>query len=468
MLHRRDALLRLGSAAIGGLTLPKLLSAETAVGAASRDPVVGSGTAKSCILLYLWGGPPQMDMWDPKPFAPEGIRSLFEPIATNVPGIEFTDQLPLMARHADKMAVVRSYTHPSNTHEVGVYHTLTGKINNTLAVPRNRRNRNDFPNMGSIVSRFSPASVMPASVTIPKPIGHDGVVYTGTYAGFLGPRFDPVEIAPPGEVAEGAPHSMELPPSLDVGRLQARRGLLSLLDEADAMGQSGAFATGPGTAGLDRSREQAFSLLTAPETKGAFSLDAESDALRDRYGRNEYGESFLLARRLVEAGTRLVTMVWYYVCPDGNVANVWDNHGGTGSLGGATGYDMLKADYCLPPLDKAHSALLEDLQERGLLDETLVVMLGEFGRTPKINATVGRDHWGPCQSIVLAGGGIQGGQVYGASDATAAWPSRDPVSPEDLIATVYHAMGLPPETMIHDQQSRPHRISEGHVLHTLF
>jgi hypothetical protein len=373
-----------------------------------------------------------------------------------------------MARHADKMAVIRSYTHPSNTHEVGVYHTLTGKIDNTLAVPRNQRNRNDFPNMGSVVSRFSPTSVMPASVTIPKPIGHDGVVYTGTYAGFLGARFDPVEIEPPGEVTEGAPHSMELPPSLDVGRLQARRGLLSLLDEADAMGQAGAFTVARGSTGLDRSREQAFSLLTAPETKGAFSLDAESDAMRDRYGRNEYGESILLARRLVEAGTRLVTMIWYYVAADGNVLNVWDNHGGTPSLNSVTGYDMLKADYCLPPLDRAYSALLEDLQDRGLLDETLVVMLGEFGRTPKINATVGRDHWGPCQSIVLAGGGIRGGQVHGASDATAAWPAKDAVTPEDLIATVYHTMGLPPETLIRDPQGRPHRLSEGQVLHGLF
>jgi arylsulfatase A-like enzyme len=161
-------------------------------------------------------------------------------------------------------------------------------------------------------------------------------------------------------------------------------------------------------------------------------------------------------------------MVWYYICPDGNVANVWDNHGGTGSLGGLTGYEMLKANYCLPPLDLAYTALLEDLTQRGLLDDTLVVMVGEFGRTPKINPQQGRDHWGACQSIVLAGGGIRGGQVYGASDAIAAYPTQNPMTPEDLTATVYHAMGLEPETLIRDSLDRPHRLSEGRVVHELF
>ncbi len=481
MLHRRDALIRLGQAGIGALSLPSLLHAES-----QGAPLAGSGSAKSCILIYLWGGPPQMDMWDPKPDAPDGIRSQFGTISTNVPGIQFTDQLPRMAQHADRMCVIRSFTHPSNQHEVGVYHTLTGKVNNTLAVPRNRRNRRDFPNMGSVVARFSPPSVMPASVTVPRPIGHDGVVYTGTYAGFLGPKYDPLELQAPGEVEGPPPHSMELPPSLDVGRLQARRGLLTLLeDEERAVGRIynpsvlasssrgdgrignpsyDPFTRAANRSGLDRFREQAFAMLTSSEAKAAFDLTREPDHIRDRYGRNEYGESILLARRLIEAGTRLVTMVWYYICPDGNVANVWDNHGGTGSLGSITGYEMLKREYCLPPLDLAYSALLEDLAQRGLLDETLVVMLGEFGRTPQINKDGGRDHWGPCQSIVLAGGGVKGGMVHGASDRIAAYPTRDPVSPEDLIATVYETMGLPPETLIRDEVGRPQRISEGEVV----
>jgi hypothetical protein len=460
MLHRRDAMVRLGQVGLGAMTLPSLLAAERASAqgnALRRTP----GKAKSTILVYLWGGPPQQDMWDLKPEAPEGIRSLFSPIDTSVPGIQICDQLPQVARHADKLAICRAMTHPSNTHEVGVYHTLTGKINNTLAVPRNARARSDFPNAGAIVSRFSPPSSMPGSVTIPRPIGHDGVTYTGTYAGFLGPRYDPMELQAPGEVSDPAPHNFALPEGLDTARLQARFGLLDLIERQDRAMQRPA-------GGVDDFREQAFRMVTAPETKRAFDLELEPAQLRDRYGRNEYGESFLLARRLVEAGVRLVTIVWYYICSDGNVANVWDNHGGTGSLGNLSGYDMLKADYCLPPLDQGFSALLEDLGQRGLLDETLISMFGEFGRTPKINGAGGRDHWGPCQSAVFAGGGIRGGQVYGSSDAHAAYPKSKPVAPEDVLATLYYAMGLPPETEIYDRQDRPHRISDGRPIVELF
>jgi hypothetical protein len=307
---------------------------------------------------------------------------------------------------------------------------------------------------------------MPASVTIPRPIGHDGVIYTGTYAGFLGAQHDPLELKSPGEVNAPPPHSLDLLEGMDASRLQARFGLLKALEQYDRLVQK----QGPprGAQGLDQFREQAFRMLLSSEARGAFDLARESDQLRDHYGRNEYGESFLLARRLVESGVRLVTVVWYYICPDGNVANVWDNHGGTGSLGGISGYQMLKEKYCLPPLDRAYAALLEDLKARGLLDETLVVMLGEFGRTPKINKAAGRDHWGACQSVVLAGGGIRGGQVYGSSDQHAAYPKTNPVSPEDLIATMYHALGIPADSLIHDREYRPHRISEGRPLVELF
>ncbi|MGH9175276.1 MAG: DUF1501 domain-containing protein, partial [Vicinamibacterales bacterium] len=388
---------------LGGLTLPGLLRANQARGGRTDS---ATATAKSVILLYLWGGPPQQDMWDMKPDAPDGIKSPFRPIATAVPGIEISDQLPLMARHTDKMAIVRSFTHESNQHEVGVYHTLAGKVNTSLVVPRNQRGRQDFPNLAGIVSYFTPPGVMPTSVTIPRPIGHDGVTYTGTHAGFLGPRYDPMEFQTPGEVSGPPPHSLELPAGLNAARLQARRGLLRVIEDHDRAMQGR-----DDSAGYDRFREQAFRMLTAPEAKGAFDLQREPPPLRDRYGRNEYGESFLLARRLVEAGVRLVTVTWYYIAKDGNVLNVWDNHGGTASLDKISGYDMLKADYCLPSLDRAYAALIADLSDRGLLDETLVVMLGEFGRTPKINPQAGRDHWGPCQSIVLAGGGVRGGQV---------------------------------------------------------
>jgi len=452
-LNRRDAMIRLGQVGAGALTLPGLLTQQAS---ARTTP----GRAKSCILVYLWGGPPQQDMWDMKPEAPEGIRSLFRPIATSVPGMQISDQLPLTAQHADKMAIIRSLTHPSNEHEVGVYHTLSGKINNALRVPRNARSRRDFPNISGIVSRFTSAAGLPASVTIPRPIGHDGVVYAGTHAGFLGPRHDPMEVKPPGEVREAAPHSLEMPQEMSEPRLLARMGLLNQLDVYDRRMQT--------TGGLGAFREQAFRMLTSPHAKEAFRLEREPDRLRDRYGRNEYGECFLLARRLVEAGVRLVTITWYYICPDGNVANVWDNHGGTGSLGSLTGYEMLRQPYCLPSLDLGYSALLQDLSERGLLDDTMVAMFGEFGRTPRINRTGGRDHWGACQSAVLAGGGIRGGQIYGASDAQAAYPRAQPVAPEDLHATMYYALGISPDSEIQDRDGRLMTITTGSPLTTLF
>jgi hypothetical protein len=466
MLHRRDAMIRLGQVGLGSLTLPGLLAAQETSARSRARPTEKTkrGSAKSCILVYLWGGPPQQETFDVKPDAPDGIRSQFPATHSVVPGIQICDQLPQIAKQTDKMAIIRSYTHPSNQHEVGVYHTLTGQINNTLAVPRNKRNRRDFPSMGSVVSYLTPPGDLPASVTIPRPIGHDGVIYTGTYAGFLGPQHDPLELQAPAEVQERAAHGLELPQGWDAHRLQSRVGLLKTLEEYDRLNQGGAHRV----QGLSKFREQAFRMLTSSAAKDAFDLNKENDKTRDRYGRNEYGEGFLLARRLVEAGARLVTLVWYYVCKDGNVANVWDNHGGTGSLGGITGLAMLKEKYCLPPLDQGYSALLEDLSTRGELDETLVAMLGEFGRTPKINSAAGRDHWGPCQSVVLAGGGIRGGQVYGASDKSAAYPTDKPVKPEDFIATVYHALGISPEAMLYDQQNRPHRACAGEPIVELF
>jgi hypothetical protein len=209
-------------------------------------------------------------------------------------------------------------------------------------------------------------------------------------------------------------------------------------------------------------------MLTSSSARRAFDLDLEPAAVRDRYGRNEYGESFLLARRLVEAGVRLVSLVWMYVTPAGAVANVWDNHGGTGALGGVTGYAMLKEKYCLPPLDQGLSALLEDLDQRGLLGETLVTAVGEFGRTPKINASQGRDHWGKCQTALFAGGGVRGGQVYGATDAQAAYVKDRPVSPEDYLATLYHGLGLSPESEVHDRAGRPYRACDGQPIAALF
>jgi len=457
MFHRRDAMIRLGQVGLGSLSLPGLLQAEQ-----TRDRALpGRGpSAKSCILIYLWGGPPQQDMWDMKPLAAEGIRSHFQPIPTVVPGIDVCEHMPLFARHTDKTAIIRSLTHDSNNHEPSVYRTLTGRINNTLVVPRNQRNRNDFPNVGSVVSYFTPMGAMPASVTIPRPIGHDGSTYAGTYAGFLGGRYDPMEVAAAEETNEKPTHSIALPPEIHEPRLLARRGLLNVIEETDRRYQSVKSARG-----MDSYREQAFGMLASPVAKRAFNLELEDPRTRDRYGRNEYGESILLARRLVESGVRLVTISWMYIQKNGNVANVWDNHG---PFEGLTGTGMLNAYYCLPSLDQGFAALMDDLKSRGLLDETLVAMWGEFGRTPKLNPHQGRDHWGACQSAVFAGGGIRGGQVYGSSDKDAAYPTSNPVSPEDMLATVYHALGLPDDGELRDPLNRPHHLVDGRPLVELF
>lgn len=457
MWNRRDAMLRLGQVGLGALSLPALM--ERRVAARSVAP---RATADSCIYIFLWGGPPQQDLWDLKPDAPQGIRSPFLPIKTTAPGIQICDQMPLLARQMDKVAVVRSLSHGSNNHEPSVYHMLTGRQNPTLVVPRNARTRRDFPNFASVVSHFQPSSAMPNCVTIPRPIGHDGVTYSGTHAGFLGPRCDPFEkVAAPGS-REAAVHPTVMLPDLDTTRLQARHGLRQLLEAQDHRLQS------RGTRDLDEFREQALRMVTSPAVRRAFDLSTESPRLRDRYGRNEYGESFLLARRLVEAGVKVVSLIWMYIMPNGNVANVWDNHGGTAGLGGISGYAMLKEKYCIPPLDLGLSALLEDLSDRGLLNRTLVAAAGEFGRTPKINPQQGRDHWGMVQSALLAGGGIRGGQVYGASDKIAAYPKENPVSPEDFLATIYHALGLAPDQEILDRESRPHRLVDGQPVLPLF
>lgn len=460
MIHRREALIRLGRIGLGPLTLPGLVRAERSGNVSSR------ARAKSCILLFLWGGPSQPDMWDMKPEAPEGIRSAFGTIETAVPGIWVSDQMPLSAQIADKYAIIRSMSHGSNNHEPSVYHTLTGRKNPTLVVPANARKRSDFPGVGAVVSAFSESRGLPTSVTIPQPVGHDGFNYAGTYAGFLGPRFDPMELrqAAPGSNKSEGDHALNLPDDLDAARIVARQGLLSRIDSLDRRMQTVA-----ASAGLDAAREQAHRLIASPEARRAFEIEREDPRIRDRYGRNDYGSSFLLARRLVEAGVRLVTVTWLYFVPqNGRILNVWDTHGGTPDLGNASGFDMLKADYGIPPFDRAYSALIDDLSVRGLLDETLVVTVGEFGRTPRINPQKGREHWGMCYSALLAGGGVRGGQVYGASDKVGAFPRENPVAPEDLLATIYRALGIDPAAEIRDREQRPFRISEGTPVEALF
>lgn len=461
---RREALLSLGQAGLGALTLPKLLAAEQAF-AVPGEGLARPGRrqrAKSCIFLFLWGGPPQQDMWDLKPEAPSGIRSLFQPISTTVPGIEIGDGLPRIAQQADKLALVRSMSHPSNDHEVSIYRSLTGQVDESVAVPNHFRRRTHFPSVGACVSRFSPPGILPTSVTLPGPVWFSGVSFAGTHSGFLGQAYDPFEFqrAPrpdlkqPDELAQDDASSL---------RTAGRRRLLNAIEEHDQRLQ-----TNRELGGFDAVRQRAFGLLASPRAKQALDLEQEDVRRRERYGRHIYGESFLLAARLVEAGVRLVTVNWMHFPPQGGTINPWDNHGGSALLGNLGGYALLKQPYCLPSLDEAFAALLEDLSERGVLDETLVVLTGEFGRTPKINAANGRDHWGPCYTTVLAGGGIRGGQVYGASDRDAAFPKANPVAPEDILATIYEALGIAGTAEFHDNLGRPFSLCTGQPVTSLF
>jgi hypothetical protein len=449
MFSRRDAMLRLGQLGLGTLSLPNLLARERALARTAQ----AAGKAKSCIYIFLWGGPPQLDLWDMKPEAPKEIRSPFQPIHTKVPGIDIVELMPLLAQQTDKVAIVRSVTHRSDVHGDSIYHMLTGRkyARPSDAIPRQR---SDFPSCASVVSNFSNKGILPATVTLPRTLGIHGAKHAGTYAGFLGMRHDPLELGF-ANVEEPNQMALTLPAQVDLARLQARVGLLKQIEETQRSLDLEQAANG-----MDDVRAQAIQLLSSPAAKHAFNLEREPLHVRERYGNNEYGESFLLARRLVEAGVRLVSVIWMQHTAKGFI-NSWDIHQ-------VPALKDLKDQFHVPPLDRAYAALLADLTDRGLLDETLVVVVGEFGRTPLINKTGGRDHWGACQSALLAGGGIRGGKVYGASDRHAAYVKEKPVAPEDLVATIYHAFGLEEEQEIKDFEGRPHRITEGKPLLPLF
>jgi hypothetical protein len=311
-------------------------------------------------------------------------------------------------------------------------------------------------------------SPLPASFSIPRPVAHDGVRYAGTHGGFLGSTHDPVEL---GEVfghvdpgvrpdAELTTVPLSLPKDVSTARLLARRGLLGVLEDHDQRLQRTGAMPGYGVI-----HEDAYRLISSTAVKDALDLEQESPATRDRYGRNEYGESFLTARRLIAAGIRLVSVNWMYITPQAKVYNVWDVHGGLNDLErGETGYGMLTAHYCLPAFDRAYAALLEDLTERGMLDDTVVACIGEFGRTPRINGVNGRDHWPFCYSGVLAGGGIRGGVTYGASDSQAAYVKENPATPGDYLATLCATCGLDPSREVHDLEGRPFQICNGEPL----
>jgi hypothetical protein len=419
--------------------------------AASSPGTSRSAKAKSVILLFLSGGPSQLDMWDLKPEAPEEIRGTFRPIDTQVPGIQISEHLPRLARLADKYVIVRSVNHTTGNHPAASYWMMVGSPIGRAAPQSVSMSREDRPHPGSVVAKFLPPGRpdVPPFVLAPEAISPVGPERPGQYAGFLGAAYDPYRVNSDPNLPDYSPGALQPQANLPPARLESRRGLLEQLgQQARSLERIALQQT------VDPCTARAFDLVSSPEAQHAFDINAESDKTRDRYGRHVFGQSVLLARRLVEAGVRLVHVNWVR----------HDN--GKGLFGYDSHRDHLSwaKTELLPPTDAACAALLEDLSDRGLLDETLVLVVGEFGRTPRLNSQGGRDHWPQCFSVLLAGGGLRGGQVYGSSDKIAAYPATNPVSPEDLIATLYHCLGIDPGTVIHDPLNRPYTLVDGKPL----
>jgi hypothetical protein len=442
----RRQFLRVGSLGLFGLGLPTGTTATE--GRAAR--------AKACIVLFMWGGPAQQDTWDMKPDAPEVYRGEFRPIATTVPGLRICEHLPRLARRAKDLCLIRSMTHADVNHTTATHHLLTGKP--APAGPLS----DDWPNYGAVLAKLGRGrGPLPPYVSM-MPVVPDGAPRFveqshGQGAGWLGPVYNPLRIdadasAADYRVGEFAPH-----PELPATRLRDREALLQSLDRP---------ARGTDEEAMGSHSRRAFELLAAPRVAGAFDLSREPLKTRERYGMNRHGQSVLQARRLVEAGVPVVTVFW----PNDGITNVsvyWDTH--------SRNFIDLKTRLC-PVTDQATTALLDDLRDRGMLDETLVVWTGEMGRTPKVGQSVvggagagcdGRDHWGRVFTTVLAGGGVIGGAVYGASDRFAAEPSANPTTPADLAATVYHLLGVDPRTELRDRLNRPVSLCDGQVLNAI-
>jgi Protein of unknown function (DUF1501) len=445
-------MLQAGALAPLGLSLSGLLAGEAnqrAIAAGERpgDGLSATfGRAKRCLLLFMWGGPAHQDLWDLKPAAPENIRGEFQPIATNVSGIQISELLPAIAGQMDKMALVRSVTHTDNNHSTGAHWMLTGH-KHRLSAENFGASPTDFPHLGSVVSKLRPTTAsVPSFVALPERIATTiGAVVPGQGGGVFGSQYDPFSITEHPDKPDFKVEMLARREGIDDVRVATRQKLLATFNSARNE--------------LDRSRQvhalngyygRAADLINSAAARDAFDLAKESPAERERYGRGTFGQSLLLARRLLEADVRLVTVYWHRDMP--GIDTTWDTHG--------QNFKQLK-ERLVPQVDQPVATLLADLSSRGLLDDTLVVWSSEFGRTPKVNANAGRDHWGPCNTIWLAGGGVPGGQVYGSSDKHAAYPADNPVSPADISATIFHLLGIDPQTIVQDRENRPHTISHG-------
>jgi hypothetical protein len=403
----------------------------------------------------MLGGPPQHETWDPKPDAPAEIRGDFGTIPTATVGLSVGELMPRTARLTDRIAVLRAMATDDNAHSSSGYWMLTGRPHS----PKNQENAlpgapNDWPSMAAVVRHLKgdPTS-LPGAIRLPEEIWNTGkIVWPGQDSGWLGAKADPWMITCDPNQPDFKVPDIALPITITPERLNDRRALHRSMNLPFSGVESGAMHR------WSTWQSKALDLMTNEKTHRAFDIQRETPAMRDRYGRHRFGQSVLLARRLVESGVSLVQVNWTRGADDEDVAPAWDTH--------AKNSERLK-NALMPPMDQAYSALLEDLEQRGLLDETLVVWIGEFGRSPKINASGGRDHWGSVFSAALAGGGVQGGTVYGRSDREGGYPLDGRVEPQDLTATVFHCLGYEPQTEMHDRFGRPFPISTGHPIRAI-
>lgn len=451
-IHRRD-ILRAGGPGLLGLTMPGLLQAEE-----SQIVSAPKAKAKSVIFLFQWGGPSHVDTFDMKLNAPDDYRSKYSPISTSVPGMHVCRHLPETAKIMHKVAQIRTVHHTMNNHNSAGYTALTG-VEPPVDDQRLRDSVDLFPSLGSVVDKVAPnRGSLPTYVSFPYTIS-DGSITPGQRASFLGKIHDPLFISNDPNADDFQLPQLSLPSDVSLGRLADRRSLQQIINrQARSLDQSAA------AQGLNAYYEKAVSMLNSKRVRDAFDLSKEPSELREAYGRTTYGQSCLLARRLVESGVKFVTA--YFARSIGGRSKTsggWDTHG----FDDTRMYEILP-EWHFPQTDRTLPTLLHDLEQRGLLDETLVMWFGEFGRTPKINKNISRDHWPKCYTALLAGGGVRGGAVYGESDRYGAVPDRDPVTVGDLTATMYYALGIDPATEVHDNLNRPLPISNGRPVTEIF
>tara|TARA_R110002073_G_scaffold60209_27_gene151338 strand:- start:516 stop:1985 length:1470 start_codon:yes stop_codon:yes gene_type:complete len=467
----RRTFLRVGGCGMLGLSLPSLLKMQNAAASEKHVGGPGWGKAKSIILLYLQGGPSQLDLWDPKENLPDNAKSVFKPISTKIPGVKFTENLPQLSQVNDRFTMIRSMSYTPNglfNHTAAIYQMMTGYTTDKVSPSGQLEppSPKDFPNFGSNIVKMRPLDEpMLPFVMLPRPLQESNVVGKGGTAGFLGKAFDPYTLYPDGDDMDMEKMSrikiddLQLRPEVFSVRLQRRARLRDLLNA-----QMPQINEAVESFELDQYYDQALSLIVSGRARDAFNLSAESNEIRDAYGRNTFGQSCLLARRLVEAGTRVVEVIWPKVANSDN--HSWDHH---------TGLSKRMKDQSAPMLDSALSTLITDMDTRGLLEDTLVVAVGEFGRSPQRgvstsgnnNSDDGRDHWPYCYTAVVAGAGTKRGYIHGKSDKTASAPLENPVHPAELLATIYHSFGIAPDTIVYNHLNQPRELVKAEAISAL-